>query len=278
MSAEKSDERSVTLGGAMEFVRKSIDDGRFEDAANILQQIIAAKPDFADAVNYLAGVRYHQRRLDEAVELTMRAVQLAPDHAAIRNNLATMYLETGDLEEAVKTYRDAVHLDPTQPEPLVNLAWMLMAFKNTEEAEVLLKKAIELKPDSAIAHQRYSQLLFSLGRTKEALDHGYEVLRHTPSGRISVTLIMHATLRLEGPEAAKKVLEEALEIDPDNVEAKHLLGALSDGDAPERASDDYIAQTFDRFADSFDEKLQKLHYRAPDLIAIGCFSSTGAYP
>lgn len=266
MSEDTSEERTVSLADAMNFVRKAIAENRLDDAANLLEQIIAAKPDYAEGINYLAGVRYHQRRVDEAVELTNRAAKLDPNNASIQNNLATLYLDAGDVEKAITTFREAFRLDPSQAEPLINLGRMLFLTGSIEEASVLLKKAIELNPESAQAHHRYSQLLFSLGRSKEALDHGYEALRHNPAAKKSVTLIMRATLRLEGPEAARKVLEEALKIDPDNVEAKHLLGSLSDDHMTDRAVDDYVMQTFDEFADSFDEKLEKLHYRAPDII------------
>lgn len=250
----------------MDFVRSAINNGKFDDAGHILEQIVAAKPDYAEAVNYLAGVRYNQRRLPDALELTNRAVELEPESASIRNNLATLYLETGDVEASIKTYREAFHLDPTHPDPLMNLGRMLWAIDSHDEALVLLKKATELKPDSARAHHEYSKLLFALGRTEDALDHGYESLRHNPAAQKSVTLIMRATLRLEGVEAAIKVLEKALEIDPDNAEAKHLLGSLSADHVPDRAADDYVRQTFDNFSRSFDEKLERLEYRAPELI------------
>lgn len=266
MSEEQSSQKTVSLSEAMDFVRAAINNEKFDDAADILLQIIAAKPDYAEAVNYLAGVRYNQRRVPEALELTNRAAELDPDSASIRNNLATLHLENGDIEASIKTYREAFHLDPTHPDPIINLGRMLWATESHDEALVLLKRATELAPDSARAHHEYSKVLFALGKTEEALDHSYESLRQNPAAQKSVNLIMRATLRLEGPEAAKKVLEEALKIDPDNAEARHLIGSLSPNDVPDRAADDYVRQTFDGFSSSFDEKLEKLEYRAPELI------------
>jgi predicted TPR repeat methyltransferase len=54
---------------------------------------------------------------------------------------------------------------------------------------------------------------------------------------------------------------------PDDPTPRHMLAAASGQDVPARADDQYIVKTFDRFAESFDEKLQRLEYRAPQLVA-----------
>jgi predicted TPR repeat methyltransferase len=46
-----------------------------------------------------------------------------------------------------------------------------------------------------------------------------------------------------------------------------MLLACRGGEAPARASDDYVRDTFDAFAGSFDQVLDQLGYRAPTLIA-----------
>ena len=55
--------------------------------------------------------------------------------------------------------------------------------------------------------------------------------------------------------------------DPEEPIARHMLAAMSGENVPSRASDAYVRKTFDSFADSFDEVLEGLHYRAPRLVA-----------
>ena len=46
-----------------------------------------------------------------------------------------------------------------------------------------------------------------------------------------------------------------------------MLSALEGGPGPERASDEYVAEQFDAFAESYDETLvERLDYRAPQLV------------
>lgn len=57
------------------------------------------------------------------------------------------------------------------------------------------------------------------------------------------------------------------EIYPDDPEAFHMIAALGDGPKPPRASDDYVRETFNHFAEDFDRQLlEDLEYRAPKLI------------
>jgi len=55
-----------------------------------------------------------------------------------------------------------------------------------------------------------------------------------------------------------------------------MYAACSGRDVPERAADDYVESTFDAFAASFDAKLGRLDYRAPELVAAALARACGA--
>src|SRR6185437_2445821 len=63
------------------------------------------------------------------------------------------------------------------------------------------------------------------------------------------------------------------EAEPDDPIPVHMLAALGGSERPDRASDGYIRATFDDFADSFDESLERLRYRAPELICAAVIRS-----
>jgi predicted TPR repeat methyltransferase len=66
-------------------------------------------------------------------------------------------------------------------------------------------------------------------------------------------------------EEAANLYRAWLAEEPHNPEAKFRLTACTQQGVPERAPDDYVAQLFDQFANSFDAKLASLSYRAPEL-------------
>jgi predicted TPR repeat methyltransferase len=64
-----------------------------------------------------------------------------------------------------------------------------------------------------------------------------------------------------------ELCEEWLARRPGDPHALHTRAACSGRDVPPRASDAYVQVVFDSFAESFEAKLAKLHYRAPELVA-----------
>src|SRR5260370_26931297 len=55
-----------------------------------------------------------------------------------------------------------------------------------------------------------------------------------------------------------------------------MLAALTGEDVPARASSGYVRTVFDRFAESFDEKLHSLDYRARQLVSAAVAAAFGA--
>ena len=86
-------------------------------------------------------------------------------------------------------------------------------------------------------------------------------------------------------ETALNALRSAAILDAGNSVAAHMLAALSAADGGDdgvhrRASPEFVATLFDKFADTFDEKLGSLEYRVPGIIgalAAGARGGAGAY-
>jgi predicted TPR repeat methyltransferase len=66
---------------------------------------------------------------------------------------------------------------------------------------------------------------------------------------------------------AARVYRDWLAAEPGHPKAIHHLAACTGEGVPPRASDEYVQQVFDLFADSFDARLAVLGYRAPTLVA-----------
>ena len=76
----------------------------------------------------------------------------------------------------------------------------------------------------------------------------------------------HQRLQITREEAIG-VYRNWLEREPANPVAQHMLASCGGQAAPARADDAYVRQTFDSFANSFDEQLlNNLDYRAPQLL------------
>ena len=249
---------------------------QWDEAQLLYRRILEAAPDQADAMHFL-GVLSHQRGLSEAgIELIERSIALDPQHADRYNNLGNVLLESGRLVEATHAYQQAIDFQPGHADAYNNLGTVLRAQSRFDDAAIAYQKAIELNPDHIDAYNNFGNLLSSRGMVKEAVAYYFKAITLRPDNAQSRKLLGIAYYSIGQIEAAAEVFRKWLEEEPDNAVARHMLAACSGKDVPLRASDDYVEQTFDSFAGSFDIKLEKLAYRAPQLVADALAAACGA--
>jgi len=241
--------------------------GHLDEAETVYGRILEIEPDHPDALHFL-GVLFHQRgRGDAAVELIEKSIALQPGQPDRYNNLGNVLVELGRLPEATRAYEKAVALQPGHADAYNNLGAVLRARGQFQEAAAAYQKAIDLDPNHVNAYNNFGNLLSSRGMVKEALDYYCKAVTAMPSHAPSRKLLGIAYYRIGQIERAANVFRDWLRDEPDNPIARHMLSACSGQDVPARASDAYVEATFDSFAGSFDEKLERLDYRAPQLIA-----------
>jgi predicted TPR repeat methyltransferase len=241
--------------------------GQLEEGETIYRRILEVAPEHPDALHFL-GVLSHQRgRGDAAIELIEKSIALDPSHPDRYNNLGNVLVELGRLPEATHAYEKAIALQPDHADAYNNLGAVLKAQSRFDEAAAAYQTAIELDPGHVNAYNNFGNLLSSRGMVKEALAHYCKAITVAPTNAQSKKLLGIAYYSIGQIDAAARVFSDWLRDEPDNPIAQHMFAACSGDSVPARASDAYIEATFDTFAGSFDEKLEHLAYRAPQLIA-----------
>ncbi|WP_218511480.1 tetratricopeptide repeat protein [Variovorax sp. dw_308] len=238
-----------------------------DDAEKVYGRILAVAPDHADALHFMGVLRHQRGRSDQALALIRRSLALNAGVPDWHNNLGNVLLETGHLDEAAAAYEEAVRLGPDRADIHNNLGVLRRAQGRVEDSEAAYRRAIELDPKYIDAHTNLGVLLQNLLRSQEALQALSKALEMKPLyGRTRQALGM-AYYMLGRFDDAAQVYRDWLKDEPGNPEAVHHLAGCSGQAVPERATDSYVELVFDGFADSFDAKLAKLSYRAPQLIA-----------
>jgi arylsulfatase A-like enzyme/Flp pilus assembly protein TadD len=145
----------VVLAG---YLREAGDAAR---AVQVLDAVIAAHPDYAEAYNSL-GVMLTRLGRHEAARAALRKVlELDPTSARAYENLAADELSAGALEPAVADLRRALDLDPRLYDALFNLAEALLAQGRRDEARPYLERFVREAPPSRYARDiaRFQRLL-----------------------------------------------------------------------------------------------------------------------
>jgi predicted TPR repeat methyltransferase len=135
------------------------------------------------------------------------------------------------------------------------------------DAERASRQAIAVNPDDGDAWYRLSQALLDQGQVREGLLANSRAVALWPTHQQARSDVLRALVLLGEKQRAVALYREWLDEEPDNPIARHLLAASEGEAAPVRASDAYVEGMFDHFADSFDARLEVLHYQTPTLVA-----------
>jgi predicted TPR repeat methyltransferase len=202
-------------------------------ALDLLGQVLAIAPGYVEARNNLGNMLKEAGRHAEAEQAYRMTIAARPGFVPAHGNLGVVLKAQGRHAEAIAAYRRAVELAPDFAQGWINLGNALKAGDDLHGALSAYRNAIMLSPDNVEAHRNLGRALVAYKRYDEALE----------------------------------VYREWQRVEPDNPVVAHLIAACSGADPPARASDDFVQQTFDRFAGSFDTVLARLEYRAPALCA-----------
>jgi predicted TPR repeat methyltransferase len=267
MTAPQPSPRELTLEEAIAVAILLTKNGQLAEAQRLYGAIFEAAPENPEALHYSGVLAHREGRNDEAVALIEKSLALVPDHADWLSNLGIVFQEQGKFEDAIRAYRRAIALDADHANAHSNLGVLLRATGRPGEAEDAYRTAIRLDPEHLDAYTNLGILLSALGRNDEAVACFCKAITLRPKHREARRLMALAHCTIGEIDKAVRIFEEWLADEPSDPIATHMLAACTGRDVPRRASDRFVAATFDRFAESFESKLASLSYRAPALVA-----------
>jgi tetratricopeptide (TPR) repeat protein len=88
---------------------------KHEEAEELLNSILAAQPDFAEAWNRRATLRYVQRRYAESLADCEEVVRLEPEHFGAWHGIGLCLLSLHRYDDAAAAFRRALEIQPFAP-------------------------------------------------------------------------------------------------------------------------------------------------------------------
>lgn len=200
--------------------------GRLAQAEAVYAQILAGRPDHADALHFL-GVLHHQRGENErARELIARSVELKPDAPDYCNNLGIVLRHLRRYDEAIACYRKLLELRPDHADGWNNLANALRLCGRVDESIEACRHAIALNPNLSDAHNNLGIALAERGRLDEAAE-SYRRALHVRAAFPEALNNLSSVLKQQGKLAeAESACRQAVALRPGYAEAHNALGAV----------------------------------------------------
>ncbi len=197
--------------------------GFLEQAAESFQQVIASKPDNANAYYNLGTLNLRRNHPEDAKAYLQKTIELRPDFAEAWNNLGMLAAQQGNGAEAIQDFEESIRIRPTYHTAYLNLGNVYRQQGDFDKAEASLSRAISIRPDDP-------EVLYSLGML---------------------------SIHKNEFDRASEYLERAIAIRPEYPEALNNLGVLyaRRGDNA-RAENDFL--TGIKVAPSFDQSYLNL--------------------
>ncbi len=259
--------QELGIGDAIAYATQLHRNHQLDAAETLYRRILEAVPEQPDALHFLGLLRFQRGRPEEAVALLARAIAQVPDFADVHGNLGNIHTSLGHVDEATASYRRAIALDPQRADFHNNMGVLYRVVGDHAAAEAELQRAVELDPQHFRAHNNLGMLFAAQDRIEDAVQHYCRSITLMPSHPDGHKLLGLAYYSIGQIAEAAEVFRQWLAQEPDNPTARHLHAACSGQDVPARAPDDYIVETFDKFAESFEEQLtSRLSYKAPELV------------
>lgn len=207
--------------------------GEWQKAGESYDALITMAPDYALGYQHRAGLQATQKNWGKVIEDAERGLSLNPNMKTAWYLFSLALYNEKRYAEAVAAAEKAVNLDQRYREAWDILAQALQRNGQVAGSIECLEMMLERFPDDV------------------------NIYRTLPS-------LLMATHRVED---AKKYLEKALTLAPDDRALQHFKAALADKPI-DTADEEYVRGLFDAYAEEFDFQLQEvLSYHTPELLA-----------
>jgi tetratricopeptide (TPR) repeat protein len=204
--------------------RKLHQAGCFADAEVCYRQLLAARPNHAEALNLLGVVAHQTGRHDLAVEVIRQAIDQDPLNPAYFSNLGSALHGRGDLDDAIRAFRRAIAIKWDSAEVYSNLGVTLREQGKIDEAVVAYTHALSINPNYGEAHANLGLALYARGELERAIRHYRQAIRVKPTYPDAHSDLGVALYRQGKLGEAVAAFRQAISIQPGFAKAYSNLG------------------------------------------------------
>ncbi|MFA4839416.1 MAG: tetratricopeptide repeat protein [Candidatus Neomarinimicrobiota bacterium] len=192
-------------------------------ALKIYAAVFAADSTRLDALEKAAEIAFLQKDFKQAANFFDILIKHAPENIDYIKGRADLAIMNGDLNTAIDLTKQVLTLDPQNFANRERLGDILSRSDRFEEADSYLRMMIESYPDSIDSYENLSMLLMRQQRYPDAIDFLRIALEKFPNSPVFLMLQGSCYFSMKNYTLAEPPLAAALQTEPKNVQAQHML-------------------------------------------------------
>jgi len=210
--------------------------GDFEQAQDLLQQIIAIAPGDTAAHANLGLILHTNGDLEQAARAYQKAIGLEPGHFHLHYLFGNASKDLGHLDDAVAAFNKALQLKPDAIEAMHELGTIFMEQDRADEAGASFRAILDHDRQNAAALYNLGLLSYNLGQFDEAAAWYTQALHGNPADPDTLFNLALTRCQQNKPAEAAACYEQALAVNPDDPDINFNLGTIyKDLHKPDRA-------------------------------------------
>ena len=200
--------------------------GDFPQALHLLRQVLAIKPDFAEAHLHLGHALAGLSRWNAALQSYRRACELAPQLSQAHYGCGVLLERLGQPAGALASYERALAIDERCAQAHFSRGNVLWSLQDPHAALASYARAIELKADYSEAYCNRAELLRCLGQPQAALSECERAIAHGADSADTYLNRGNILRELGRRDEALASYDRAIALRADNPEAYTNRGEL----------------------------------------------------
>ncbi|MGC8740121.1 MAG: tetratricopeptide repeat protein [Candidatus Sumerlaeaceae bacterium] len=200
----------------------------WRDSVTLWEHNIRVAPRSAVAFANLAAAYALQNRTDDAIAANKRALELDPVQERAHSNLGLLLVWRGETTAALAHLRRAIELRPNFAAPYAHLGDVYLKQNKLREAAEAYRAALDRDARDVKAILGLSYCYFCRGRLAEAEQLLQDGLVARPDNPLLWISYGHFLSESGRKHEAVRMFQRALELDPENAEARQRLKALEE--------------------------------------------------
>jgi tetratricopeptide (TPR) repeat protein len=168
--------------------------------------------------------------------------QIAKEDWQRWNDYGIGLLLQGDLKASQAAFEKVTEVDPQNPDGWLNIGRAALQEGDLPRARTVLDKALALNPTLSRTNFFYGSLMKSTGDYDQAAAHFEIVLAQYPHDRVALNNLGRVLFLERKYTAAVKVLQQALAVDPEDLQAHYNLMLCYNGLGDEKMSKEHQAR------------------------------------
>lgn len=252
---------SFNIAAYRHLCRAYEEQGDYNQAIEIYNELIAMAPNLPDLYSNLANIYYIKGEFDLAISNYQTAITLNPNPSwtsVIAQTMGFVYQENkSDPDAAISAYQTAYVLTPDDIDIYVNLGSAFYDKEDYQNALSIYRQALEFQPHNAKIHCNLGFLYWGKGDTEEALKSYELAIKYDDMYDIAYNNL--GVIYLDDLGRVKKAIElfkKAVEVNPNYALAHFNLARAVTiiGDKVEAAKLYQMAQDINKITGEIDPK------------------------